>query len=78
MSFNLISITLVAFLLIMGVNSLMNFPYNERQCLQQLNKVLVNVNGSLASGEGLMDDCRYSHIFPGVRNGIILSSQCPD
>lgn len=25
-----------------------------------------------------MNDCRYSHVFPGIRNGIVLSAQCPD
>lgn len=78
MSFKVLSFVFIVVCLILQINGLMNFPYNERLCLQELNKVLTNVNGSLASGEGFMNDCRYSHVFPGVRNGIVLSAQCPD
>ncbi len=55
-----------------------DFGNHQRYCLQELNKVLTNENGTLVSGEGFLADCRNSHVFKGQRFGIILSAQCPD
>jgi hypothetical protein len=49
-----------------------------RNCLQELNKVVANHNGTFVSGEGYLETCQNENVFEGRRFGIILSANCPD
>lgn len=51
---------------------------NVRNCLQELNKVVANFNGTFVSGEGYLSSCRNANVFSGSRFGVILTANCPD